>query len=108
MAGGIISTQVDGWLDGATEWWHAGFMMQVGLKDAKNKLSELYTLALLGETVVITRQGEAQSIRLLPVPPPNPASGFGMLREQLADLPSDWNSAETEADFLRNFEALDD
>ena len=81
-------------------------MIQVGLKDAKNRLSELFTMALLGETIVITRQGENQSIRLTPVPPPHPASGFGMLREQLADLPSDWNSPEAEAEFLAQFEAL--
>ncbi len=29
-----------------------------------------------------------------------------MLREQLADLPSDWNSPEVEAEFLQQFEAL--
>jgi len=81
-------------------------MVQFGLKDAKNKLSELVTMALLGETVIITRQGESQSIQLTPIPAPHPASGFGMLREQLADLPADWNSPEAEAEFLNQFEAL--
>jgi antitoxin (DNA-binding transcriptional repressor) of toxin-antitoxin stability system len=80
--------------------------MVLGLKDAKNKLSELFTMALLGETVVITRQGENQSIRLVPLPPPHRASGFGMLRDQLADLPADWNSPENEKEFLEQFEAL--
>jgi antitoxin (DNA-binding transcriptional repressor) of toxin-antitoxin stability system len=83
-------------------------MIQVGLKDAKNRLSELFTMALLGETIVITRQGENQSILLTPVPPPTPARGFGLLREQLVDLPSDWNSPEAEAEFLAQFEALDE
>jgi antitoxin (DNA-binding transcriptional repressor) of toxin-antitoxin stability system len=84
-------------------------VVQVGLKEAKNKLSELFTMALLGETVVITRQGESQSIQLTPVPPPpHPAGGFGMLETQLADLPKDWNSPESEADFLKRFEALDE
>jgi antitoxin (DNA-binding transcriptional repressor) of toxin-antitoxin stability system len=81
-------------------------MMECGLKDAKNRLSELVTMALLGETVIITRQGESQSIQLTPIPLPQPASGFGMLREQLADLPADWNSPEAEAEFLSQFEAL--
>jgi antitoxin (DNA-binding transcriptional repressor) of toxin-antitoxin stability system len=81
-------------------------MIRVVLKDAKNRLSELFTMALLGETIVITRQGENQSIQLTPVPPPHPARGFGMLQEQLADLPSDWNSPEVEAEFLAQFEAL--
>ncbi len=63
-------------------------------------------MALLGETIVITRQGENQSIRLTPVPPPQPSRGFGMLREQLADLPPDWNSPEAEAEFLKQFEDL--
>jgi len=81
-------------------------MVQVGLKDAKNRLSELFTRALHGENVVITRQGEAQSIRLTPVPTPQAAKGFGMLREQLRDLPPDWNSPEAEAEFLQQFEAL--
>jgi len=81
-------------------------MVQLGLKDAKNKLSDLVTMALLGETVIITRQGESQSIQLTPIPAPRPASGFGMLREQLADLPADWNSPEKEAEFLSQFEAL--
>jgi antitoxin (DNA-binding transcriptional repressor) of toxin-antitoxin stability system len=80
--------------------------MVLGLKDAKNKLSELFTMALLGETVIITRQGENQSVRLVPMPPPHPASGFGMLRDQLADLPPDWNSQESEKDFLEQFEGL--
>jgi len=83
-------------------------MVELGLKDAKNKLSELFTMALLGETVVITRQGETQSIRLTPIPKPHAASGFGMLKEQLADLPADWNSPEAEAEFLKQFGALDE
>ena len=90
----------------ATGRWYYSYMIQVGLKDAKNRLSELFTMALLGETVVITRQGENQSIRLTPVPPPHPTRGFGMLREQLADLPPDWNSAAAEAEFLAQFEDL--
>ena len=92
----------------STRRWHNSYMVTVGLKEAKNKLSELFTMALLGETVVITRQGESQSIRLTPIPRPYAASGFGMLREQLADLPSGWNSAEAEAEFLEQFEALDE
>jgi antitoxin (DNA-binding transcriptional repressor) of toxin-antitoxin stability system len=93
----------------ATSWWYYGYMVQIGLKEAKNKLSELFTMALLGETVVITRQGERQSVQLTPIPPPpRPASGFGMLQEQLADLPQDWNSPEEEAAFLKQFEALDE
>ena len=79
-------------------------MVQVGLKEAKNKLSELFTKALHGETVVVTRHGENQSIRLTPVPAPQAVKGFGMLREQLTDLPLDWNSPE--AEFLQQFEAL--
>jgi antitoxin (DNA-binding transcriptional repressor) of toxin-antitoxin stability system len=90
----------------ATKWWHNSYMVQLGLKDAKNKLSELFTMALLGETVVITRQGENQSIRLVPIPPPHPDSGFGMLRSQLADLPHDWNDPDTENEFLEQFEAF--
>jgi hypothetical protein len=31
-----------------------------------------------------------------------------MLKEQLADLPADWNSPEAEAEFLKQFEALDE
>ncbi len=65
-------------------------------------------MALLGETVIITRQGENQSIRLVPIPPPHAAGGFGMLKDQLADLPEDWNSQEAEDEFLRQFEALDE
>lgn len=83
-------------------------MVQVGLKDAKNRLSDLFTMALLGETVVITRQGEAQSIRLTPVPAPHPAGGFGMLSEQLADLPAGWNSPAAEEEFIKRFEAMDE
>lgn len=84
-------------------------MVQVGLKEAKNRLSELVTMALLGETVVITRQGESQSVQLLPIPPPpHTVGGFGMLQAQLADLPPDWNAPETEADFLKQFEAFDE
>ena len=85
---------------------YTDFMVQVGLKDAKNKLSELFTRALHGEIVVITRQGETQSIQLTPVSAPQAVEGFGMLREQLADLPPDWNSPEAEAEFLQQFEAL--
>ena len=93
-------------LDGLPVGSYTEWMVQVGLKDAKNKLSELFTRALHGETVVITRQGESQSIQLTPVPVPQEAKGFGMLREQLADLPPDWNSPEAEAEFLQQFEAL--
>jgi antitoxin (DNA-binding transcriptional repressor) of toxin-antitoxin stability system len=81
-------------------------METFGLKDAKNKLSELFTMAVLGETVVITRQGDTHSIHLVPVPTPHPPGGFGMLKDQLADLPSDWNSPEAEAEFLKHFEAV--
>lgn len=81
-------------------------MVQVGLKEAKNKLSELFTMALLGETVIITRQGETQSVRMVPVATRKSASGFGMLRERLADLPPDWNQPDAEAEFLDQFEAL--
>lgn len=81
-------------------------MVQVGLKEAKNKLSELFTMALLGETVVITRQGETQSIRMVPIATQKSASGFGMLQDQLADLPPDWNQPDGEQEFLDQFEAL--
>ena len=103
-----LRTAVPGGFDVATRRWHDRYVIRMGLKDAKNKLSELFTLALLGETVVITRQGESQSIRLTPVPPPSPASGFGMLREQLADLSPDWNSPAAETESLKQFEALDE
>lgn len=93
----------------ATKWWYYGYMVQVGLKEAKNRLSQLVTMALLGETVVITRQGASQSVQLMPIPlPPHSASGFGMLQAQLADLPSDWNSEEAETGFLKQFEVLDE
>jgi antitoxin (DNA-binding transcriptional repressor) of toxin-antitoxin stability system len=96
-------------LDVATKRWYYGYMVQVGLKEAKNRLSQLVTMALLGETVVIRRQGASQSVQLTPIPPPpHPTSGFGMLQAQLADLPPDWNSAEAETDFLQQFEVLDE
>lgn len=63
-------------------------------------------MALLGETVVITRQGETQSIRMVPIATQKSASGFGMLQGQLADLPPDWNQRDGEQEFLDQFEAL--
>lgn len=55
-------------------------MVQTGPEDAKNGLSELFTT--------------------------HPASAFGLLREQLADLPSNWDSTDAETEFLEQFEAL--
>ena len=43
-------------------------MVDVQLTKAKDKLSELFTMALRGETVLITGQTEGQSVRLMPVP----------------------------------------
>jgi hypothetical protein len=80
-------------------------MVEVAIKDAETRLSELFTIALRGEIVVISGQGENQGIRLTPVSTPQQALGFGMLREQLSDLPADWNSAEAEAEFLQHFDS---
>jgi len=83
--------------------------MVVSIKQAKDRLSELFRLAEQGETVIITNSHSGARLRLVPeaARPTRSDLGFGSWREKLANLSPDWNSSEAEAEFLRQFEALD-
>lgn len=65
-------------------------MTEVGIKQAKAELSQLFDKALKGELVLITRKGR-EKLRLMPYyEPVNELGGFGEWREKLKDLPEDY------------------
>jgi len=56
--------------------------MKVGVYEAKSKLSQMIDLALEGEDVIITRNGE-EKVKLIPVPKKKKKSWIGMYQGQI-------------------------
>lgn len=74
-------------------------MPQIGMHEAKTKLSQLVERAERGEEIVITRNG-TPAVRLTPVPKPNRLAavrgalrGANILPDELDELPDDVASA---------------
>ena len=71
-------------------------MMEIGIKQAKNDLSQLIERAQSGERVFVTKRG-SPVIELVPVrsrrKTPAALRGYGMFRD-LIRLPPDWNTQE--------------
>jgi len=68
-------------------------MIEVGVHEAKTRLSELLRGVERGEEIVITRGGEAVA-RIVPVAPsPTPPPRFGLLSAEIVD-PGDWDADE--------------
>lgn len=66
-------------------------MTQVGMHEAKTKLSQLVKRAEDGEEIVITRNGTPVA-KLAPVPKPNRmASILGIYKDSPAVFHGDWN-----------------
>ncbi len=74
-------------------------MTQVGVHEAKTRLSELLRGVEAGEEVVVTRGGEPIA-RIVPVAPRPPRpSLFGLLADEFGD-PGDWEYDEDEANAM--------
>lgn len=70
-------------------------MTEVGVHDAKTRLSELLREVEAGGQVVVTRGGRAVA-RLVPIAPtPAPVERFGMLAAEIDD-PGDWTDEDDE------------
>ena len=84
-------------------------MLEVGINEAKSRLSGLIKAALNGERVVITNHGKAL-VRLVPAIPrtANRRVAFGAWKELLADLPPNWDSPESKAEVSALFDGLSD
>jgi prevent-host-death family protein len=78
-------------------------MIEVGIKQAKTNLSQLFEKAMSGEVVLISRNGKDR-VRLIPDTPALTITGFGEWREKLKDLPEDyWTNPEYDAEVARLF-----
>ena len=79
-------------------------MKLVGIKQAKAHLSALFTDALNGEIVIISKNNTG-GVRLLPIEAPLPTpTGFGMFADRFKDLPADyWTNPKYEEGFLSLF-----
>ena len=75
---------------------YLGPMTEVGVHDAKTRLSELLREVEAGGQVVVTRGGRAVA-RLVPVAPDEPArvERFGVLAAEVGD-PGDWTDDDAE------------
>ena len=71
--------------------------MEVGVHEAKTRLSELLRGVEAGNEVVVTRAGEPIA-RIVPVAPrAQPPSLFGLLADDFGD-PGDWEYDDAEAE----------
>lgn len=74
-------------------------MIEVGVHEAKTRLSELLRGVEAGEEVTVTRGGEPIA-RIVPATPAPPrASLFGLLADEFSD-PGDWEYDEDEANAM--------
>ncbi len=74
-------------------------MIEVGVHEAKTRLSELLRGVETGEEVTVTRGGKAIA-RIVPVEPTPPRPPlFGLLADEFGD-PGDWEYDEDEADAM--------
>lgn len=80
-------------------------MTEVGVHDAKTRLSELLREVEAGGQVVVTRGGRAVA-RLVPVAPtPASVERFGVLAAEIED-PGDWTEKDGEMGDLFGLPAL--
>lgn len=83
--------------------------MDVGLREAKNKLSKLIDALSCGEEVFLTRRGERVA-KLVPAPPKKPVDpkrGRGFLKGKVNFYPG-WDSPEEDKRIEQMFECLRD
>jgi prevent-host-death family protein len=80
-------------------------MTEVGIKQAKNELSQLFEKALKGEEVIITRNGR-ERLRLVPDSGVSMPKGYGKWRDKLKDLPEDyWTNPKYDEEIQQLFES---
>ena len=72
--------------------------MEINVKQAQVKLSQLIQAAIDGETVVITNHGKPVA-RLIgePKAAKKPAFPYGCMRDQLSELGDSWDTPEANA-----------
>jgi prevent-host-death family protein len=65
--------------------------MEIGIKEAKNNLSNLVVQAKAGERIFLTNRGErvAEIVPVQPVKAPSPLRGYGSLKG-IIKRPKDW------------------
>ncbi len=79
--------------------------MEVGIRDAKNKLSKLVEAALQGQEVILTNRGKRVAQLVPPPKKPSPTFGRGILKGKVNLYPG-WDSWEEDKKIEEMFEAL--
>ena len=80
-------------------------MAEVGIRQAKNELSQLFEKALRGEEVIITRNGR-ERLRLVPFTQASAPKGYGKWRDKLKHLPKDyWTNSKYDEEIQQLFES---